>query len=170
MPTALAMAAAVQWVVSPGGGPAVRSITRATTTLSSGGLREGRVLSRNRPSTPACMKRSCQRHTTDLLLPVRRMISAVPKPSAVSKTIRARQTCFCGLFRLATIAASRRRSAALTSTTIPVRIPKTRTAASLWESRGDSYVRLEPLGANAFRDLALRRVRDELDLLQLLAV
>src|SRR5262245_39796904 len=95
------------------------------------------------------MKRSCQRHTTDLLLPVRRMISAVPKPSAVSKTIRARQTWFCGLFRLATIAASRRRSAALTSTTIPVRISKTRTAASLWESRGDSYVRLEPLVGSA---------------------
>ncbi len=97
---------------------------------SSGGLREGRVLSRNRPSTPACMKRSCQRQTTDLLLPVRRMISAVPKPSAVSRTIRARQTCFCGLFRLAAIAASRPRSAALTFTTIPLRIPQTRTPAS----------------------------------------
>ena len=71
-----------------GGGPAVRSITRAITAWSSGGLRDGRVLSRSSPSTPACMKRSCQRQTTDLLLPSARMISAVPKPSAVSRTIR----------------------------------------------------------------------------------
>jgi hypothetical protein len=69
IPTALAMAAAVQCVVSPGAEPPVRSITRAITARSSGGLREGRVLSRSRPSTPACMKRSCQRQTTDLLLP-----------------------------------------------------------------------------------------------------
>jgi hypothetical protein len=89
-PTTLPIAAAVQWVASPRGGQAVRSITRVITALSSGGLREGRVLSRNSPSTPTCMKRSCQRQTTDLLLPVCRMISTVPKPSAVSRTIRAR--------------------------------------------------------------------------------
>jgi hypothetical protein len=28
------------------------------------------------------------------------MISAVPQPSAVNNTIWARQTCFCGLFRV----------------------------------------------------------------------
>ncbi len=33
------------------------------------------------------------------------VISAVPQPSAVNSTICARQTCFCGLFRSATIAA-----------------------------------------------------------------
>src|SRR5512144_404202 len=75
-PVALAIAAAVQWVASPGGSPAVNSTTRAITVLSKGGLRDGHVLSRSRPYTPACMNRSCQR-----------------------------QTCFCGLFRLATIAA-----------------------------------------------------------------
>src|SRR5512133_117470 len=75
-----------------------------------------------------------QRQTTDLLLPVCRMIAAVPSPSAVKSTIRARQTCFCGLFRLATIAASRARSSALTSTTIPLRIPQTRTRARQRES------------------------------------
>jgi hypothetical protein len=37
---------------------------------------------------------SCQRQMTVLAFPVRRMISAVPWPSAVSKTILARQTCF----------------------------------------------------------------------------
>ena len=40
------------------------------------------------------------------------MISAVPKRSAVKSTTSARQTCFCGLFRSATIAANRARSAA----------------------------------------------------------
>jgi len=78
IPAALAMAAPVQWVASPGGGPAVRSITRAITSGDTGGLREGRVLSRSSPATPACIKRSCQRQTTDLLLPVRRMSPAVP--------------------------------------------------------------------------------------------
>jgi hypothetical protein len=50
------------------------------------------------------MNRSCQRHTHVLLLPVRRMISTVPGPAAVNRTIRARHTCLCGLFRSAMIA------------------------------------------------------------------
>src|SRR6516164_6424785 len=36
-------------------------------------------------------------NTVTLLVPVRRMISLVPTPSAVSNTIRARQACFCRL-------------------------------------------------------------------------
>jgi hypothetical protein len=40
------------------------------------------------------MKRSCQRQTAVLLTPAVRMISTVPAPSALSSTIRARQTCF----------------------------------------------------------------------------
>ena len=55
---------------------------------------------------PSVMKRSCQRQTVVLAVSARRMTSAVPQPSAVSKTIRARQTCFCGLFRSAATAAS----------------------------------------------------------------
>ena len=93
-------------------------------------LARGSGLVGSRPSTPARIKRSCQRQTTDLLLPVRRMISAVPRPSAVSRIIRTRQTCFCGLFQLATIAASRKRSSPLTFTTIPLRMPQTRTRAN----------------------------------------
>ena len=72
----------------------------------SGGMREGRVLSRSRPSNPSCMKRSCQRQTQVFDLPVRRMISLVPTPSAVSSTISARQTCFCGALRSRTSACS----------------------------------------------------------------
>src|SRR6516164_8494346 len=58
------------------------------------------------------------------------MIAAVPRPSAVSKTIRQRQTCFCGLLRLATAASKRARSAASTVTVLPLRILETRTLAS----------------------------------------
>src|SRR5882762_10478883 len=93
IPAVLAIMPAVQWVVSPSGSVCVRATTRAATSAPKGGMREGRVLSRNSPSTPACMKRSCQRHTQVLLLPVRRMISTVPRSSPVKRTIRARHTC-----------------------------------------------------------------------------
>jgi hypothetical protein len=40
------------------------------------------------PVTPSIMKRSCQRQTAVLLVPLPRMIAAVPQPSAVSRMIR----------------------------------------------------------------------------------
>jgi hypothetical protein len=46
----------------------------------------------------------------------------------------AAQACFCRLLRLAATASRRARSAALTVTMIPLRIPETRTPASPWES------------------------------------
>ena len=94
IPAVLAIMPAVQWVVSPGGSSWVSAITRSATCAPKGGMREGRVLSRKSPSVPSSMNRACQRHTQVLLLPVRRMISTVPKPAAVSRMIRARQTCF----------------------------------------------------------------------------
>ena len=130
MPTAFAIISAVQWVVSPGGSPCVSATTFAVTSAPSGGMREGRVLSRNRPSIPARMNRSCQRQTVTLLVPACRMISLVPAPPAVSNTIRARHTCFCGLFRSATIASKHARSAAFTSTLIPSRMPRSPRMAS----------------------------------------
>ena len=93
-PAALAIMAPVQWVASPGGSLSVRATMRSASSSPSGGMREGRVLSRSKPSTPSRMKRSCQRQTQVFDLAVRRMISPVPNPSAVSKTISARQTCF----------------------------------------------------------------------------
>ena len=69
------------------------------------------------------MKRSCQRQTQGLLLPVRRMISLVPRPSAVSSTISARQTCFCKLFRSAMTASSRSRSPGSSRTSTPLPHP-----------------------------------------------
>src|ERR1700722_1087629 len=72
------------------------------------------------------MKRSCQRHTQFFDLPVRRMISLVPTPSALNRTISARQTCLCGLLRSRASAFRRRRSAGLRVMEIPVRMRQTR--------------------------------------------
>ena len=44
----------------------------------SGGIRDGRVLSRVNPATPWCMKRACRRQTTVLSLPRRRVMALVP--------------------------------------------------------------------------------------------
>ena len=75
---ALATAGAVQCVVSPGGSESVSCTTHPMIAVPSGGMRDGRVLSRSRPSTPACMNRSCQRQTAVLATPAWRMISVVP--------------------------------------------------------------------------------------------
>ena len=66
----LAMAAPVQCVASPGGSASVIATTRSVTSAPSRGMRDGRVLSRSRPSTPSRMKRSCQRQTQVLDVPV----------------------------------------------------------------------------------------------------
>jgi len=122
-PLAAAIVGAVQWVSSSGGASSsVRVTTASTRALGTGGMRAGRVLSCNRPSTPSLMKRSCQRQTLGFDTPARRITAAVPQPSAVVRMIRARQTCFCGVLRSATIASSRARSAALTSISIPLRM------------------------------------------------
>jgi hypothetical protein len=62
-------------------------MTFRTIAAASGGLPGGRVLSRSNPSTPSTMNRACQVHTTGFALPDRRMISAVPQPSAVARMI-----------------------------------------------------------------------------------
>jgi hypothetical protein len=48
---------AVQWVVSPGAAVCVAATTRSSTSVPSGGMRAGRVLSRSRPGTPSAMNR-----------------------------------------------------------------------------------------------------------------
>ena len=98
-PIAFAMAAPVQCAASPGGASIVRATTRSAIEGASLGTREGRVLSRRRPSKPSAAKRSCQRQTQVLDLPVSRMIAFVPRPLTLNSTIHARQTCFCGALR-----------------------------------------------------------------------
>src|SRR5450759_1077942 len=80
------------------------------------------------------MKRSCQRQTQVFDLPVRRMISLVPTPSALNRTISARQTCLCGALRSRASAFKRRRSAGLRVMEIPVRMRQTRMHPVSWES------------------------------------
>src|SRR5271166_5266779 len=73
-----AMGAPVQWLAAGGGPAKVMATTRSATAGLSGGMREGRVLSRQSPAAPPSRNRSCQRQITVLALPVARMISAVP--------------------------------------------------------------------------------------------
>jgi hypothetical protein len=106
-PATLAIARNVQWVASCGGDCCVRRTISATRCGGTGALPGGRDLSQSRPATPSCMNRSCQRHTQVLDLPVSAMIAEVPRPPPLRRTIRARQTCFCGLLGSATIACNR---------------------------------------------------------------
>ena len=92
--------------------------------------RWSRLIAPKPRSTPPLPNRSCQRQITVLALPVACMISAVPRPSAVRRTIFARQTCFCGLLRLITTASSALRSAALNLMFLRSCILQTRTRES----------------------------------------
>ena len=71
-PAASAIAAPVQCIASPDGASIVSVTTLAAIRGSSFGMREGRVLSCRSPSTPSAAKRSCQRQTQVLDLPVSR--------------------------------------------------------------------------------------------------
>jgi hypothetical protein len=73
----------------------------------------------SKPATPWAMKRACQRQIVGLPLPVCRWIAIVRTPSALSSTIRARHTCFCGLFPEPITASSRSRSPGPSRTSMP---------------------------------------------------
>src|SRR5665213_542522 len=132
-PAAFAIARPVQCVLSPGGSASVISTTRSTAAGVSAGLPPGRVASCSNPSTPSAMKRACQRQIVGLPLPVCRWIAIVPTPAALSRTIRARQTCFCALFPDPITASSRSRSPGPSRTSTPALI------------QPDSHIR-EPTG------------------------
>jgi hypothetical protein len=87
-PVAAAIARPVQCVASPGDSVNVKATTRSTSAGGNGGKPGFRIFSRNRPATPSRMNRSYQRHTQGFETPARRMISAVPQPSAVARMIR----------------------------------------------------------------------------------
>ena len=146
-----AIMAPVQWVALRGGSVSVRATTRSAMLAARGGTRDGRVLSRRRPSIPSSAKRSCQRQTQVFDLCVWRMISTVPQPSADKSTIAARQTCFCGALRLPTIAFRRRRSGGVSVIEIPGRMPKTCMRQPPGESPPDLPVRFNPLSCSPFQ-------------------
>src|SRR5258707_595430 len=87
---------------------------------------------------PPPRKGSCPPQTSVLALPLACMISAVPRPSAVRSTILARQTCFCGLLRLATTALSWLRSVRLNWIFVRSCIPQTRIRERFRESPSES--------------------------------
>ena len=58
-------------------------------------------------------------------LPVSLMMAIVPNPSSLRRTMRARQTCFCGLFGSGTTAPRRRRSSEVSVNETPGRILQT---------------------------------------------
>src|SRR5262249_49477370 len=68
----------------------------------------------------------------DLSLPTAWVMALVPLPPAVNRTIRARQTCFCGLLRSRTIVSNRTRSAEVTVMDIPLRIAPGSHKAAPW--------------------------------------
>ena len=113
---ALARLRAVQERAAPGGSPSVKATTRVVASALSGLIREGRVLSRSRPSEPVLQKAFLPAPNAGLGLALRRMISFVPTPSALNSTISARQTCFYGALRSCTTALNRRISADETET------------------------------------------------------
>ena len=88
---------------------------------------------------PSFMNRSCQRQTQVFDLPVRRMISLVPTPSALERMIAARQACFCEALRSLVIASSRPRTDRVIVMEIPVRMRQTRTATETEESQSGLF-------------------------------
>ena len=154
-PTLLARAirSAVQWVVSTGGSASVSATTRAATSGPSGGMREGRVLSCRRPSMPSvCMNRSCQRQTQVFDLPVRRMISLVPTPSALERMIAAPQACFCDALRSLVIASSRPRTDRVIVMEIPCACARLARQPKQRNPNQDFSVRQRPTSSSFRRD------------------
>jgi hypothetical protein len=95
-----------------------------------------------------CLMHGCNQspELIDSDLPTARVMAVVPAPSAVRTMIRARQTCFCGLLRSRMIDCKRARSAGVTSTVIPLRMPHSRTAGAPGRTKNmDSSVRYNPL-------------------------
>ena len=75
---ASAISARLQCVALGGVSCTVFAITLSLVVMGSGGTRDGRVLSRLRPSTPSSRYRSCHRQTVGFDVAARRMISKVP--------------------------------------------------------------------------------------------
>ena len=93
------------------------------------------------------MNRSCQRQTQVFDLPVRRMISLVPTPSALERMIAARQACFCEALRSLVIASSRPRTDRVIVMEIPVRMHQTRTATETGESQSGLFCQAKTTSA-----------------------
>ena len=108
----------------------------------------GRPRSANCESTAVRSKQDVSLRFFDL--PVLRIISLVPTPSALNRTISARQTCLCGALRSRASTFRRRRSAGLRVMEIPVRMRQTHATSPPGIPSGDSNVRRNPLEASGW--------------------
>jgi hypothetical protein len=117
----------------PDGSPSVSAATRYA-SVPGGLMREGRVLSRysSSPSNPSSIKRSCQRQTQVLDLPVRRISHSCRRhrPSTVGYA-PARLAC-AARWGLEPGPLSRRISADETESDFPARIAQIRTSRPRW--------------------------------------
>ena len=84
----------------------VSATSRAAVSVAIGALPGLRVLSYNKPSTPASAKRCCHRHTVGRLTPRVCATVCADLRSAEASTMRARSTCLRGRLRLAAIIAN----------------------------------------------------------------
>ena len=117
-----AIARPVQCVVSPGGSVRVSATTWSTSADGKGGSPGFLVLSCSRPATPSCMNRSCQRHTQGFDT---RRGDDLRRAAAFRRRQNDPRPPHMLLLAVAgppTTAASRSRSATLTSISIPSRI------------------------------------------------
>lgn len=94
----------------------------ATRSGCTGAFPGGRDLSRRRPSTLSCTKRSRQRHPQVFDLPVAAMMAKVLMTLLLVSTTRARQMAFCGLIGSAMIDPNCRRSASNRLKDVPLPI------------------------------------------------
>jgi hypothetical protein len=162
IPIALAIAGAVQWVASCCGAQLVSAMTRSTVSAGSGGMREGPVLSRVSPSTPSCMKRSCQRHTTVLPLPTALVMAVVPFAVSGQNNDPRPPHVFCGLLRSRMIDCQRTRSAGITVMEIPfAHHQPSHETKTFRNSFSDSSVRCGPLVIGASERVGAMRFRLE---------
>ena len=98
---------------------------------------------------PSFMNRSCQRQTQVFDLPVRRMISLLPTPSALERMIAARQACFCEALRSLVIASSWPRTDRVIVMEIPVRMHQTLTATETGESQSELFCQAKTTRSSA---------------------
>ncbi len=97
----------------------------ATGSGARGVLPGGRVLSRRSPSTPSSIEAVLPAPDTVLRLAGLSHDGHPASPSSLRRPMRARQTCFCGLFGSGTTVSRRRRSPEVSVNETPGRILQT---------------------------------------------
>jgi hypothetical protein len=120
----------VKWLATDGGPASVIATTRSATSGPSGGMRDGRVLIVPKAGCALVPEPPLPAPDHRLGLTGRSHDLGSAAPSAVRRTIFARQTCFRGLLRFSATASNSPRSVALNRMSLRSCIPQTRTPES----------------------------------------